>query len=131
MLPPCGPAGTCSTWGAAGAGPRRAPPRSARPGRGFGLALSGPRLPRARAAAEAAGLGNASFRQGDAQVEPLEPVSFDTVISRFGVMFFADPVAAFANIRSAARPGGRLGFARWQPLAANQWVLVPRGALAG
>jgi SAM-dependent methyltransferase len=70
------------------------------------------------------------FRQGDAQVEPLESASFDTVISRFGVMFFADPVAAFANIRSAARPGGRLVFACWQPLAANQWMLVPGAALA-
>jgi SAM-dependent methyltransferase len=87
-------------------------------------------LARAQADAEAAGLGNAVFRQGDAQVEPLEPASFDTVISRFGVMFFADPVAAFANIRSAARPGGRLVFACWQPLAANQWMLVPGAALA-
>ena len=87
-------------------------------------------LARAQADAEAAGLGNASFRQGDAQVEPLEPASFDTVISRFGVMFFADPVAAFANIRSATRAGGRLVFACWQPLAANQWMLVPGAALA-
>ena len=45
-------------------------------------------------------------------------------------MFFADPVAAFANIRSATRPGGRLVFACWQPLAANQWMLVPGAALA-
>ena len=45
-------------------------------------------------------------------------------------MFFADPVAAFANIRSATRPGGRLAFVCWQPLAANQWLLVPGAALA-
>jgi hypothetical protein len=45
-------------------------------------------------------------------------------------MFFADPVAAFANIRSATRPGGRLTFVCWQPLAANQWLLVPGTALA-
>ena len=63
-------------------------------------------------------------------MEPLEPGRFGTVISRFGVMFFADPVAAFANIRSATRPGGRLVFACWQPLAANQWMLVPGAALA-
>ena len=96
----------------------------------LGLDLSGPMLARARADAEAAGLANAVFLQGDAQVHPLEPARFDTVISRFGVMFFADPVAAFANIRSATRPGGRLVFACWQPLAANQWLLVPGAALA-
>jgi SAM-dependent methyltransferase len=45
-------------------------------------------------------------------------------------MFFADPVAAFANIRSATRPGGRLVFVCWQPLAANEWLLVPGAALA-
>jgi SAM-dependent methyltransferase len=45
-------------------------------------------------------------------------------------MFFADPVAAFANIRSATRPGGRLVFVCWQPQAANQWLLVPGAALA-
>src|SRR6185437_16325653 len=98
--------------------------------RALGLDLSGPMLARAQADAEAAGLGNAAFRQGDAQVESLEPAGFDTVISRFGVMFFADPVAAFANIRSAVRPGGRLVFACWQPLAANDWLLVPGAALA-
>ena len=58
------------------------------------------------------------------------PAGFGTAISRFGVMFFADPVAAFANIRSAVRPGGRLVFACWQPMAANEWMLVPQAALA-
>jgi SAM-dependent methyltransferase len=100
------------------------------PGQAVGLDLSGPMLARARAAAEAAGLRNAVFQQGDAQVHPLEPARFDVVISRFGTMFFADPVAAFANIRSATRPGGRLAFVCWQPLAAQQWLLVPGAALA-
>ncbi len=100
------------------------------PGQATGLDLSGPMLARARADAEAAGLANALFQQGDAQVHRFEPAGFDTVISRFGVMFFADPVAAFANIRSATRPGGRLAFVCWQPLAANQWLLVPATALA-
>ena len=76
------------------------------------------------------GLGNVLFLQGDAQVHQLEPARFDAVLSRFGVMFFADPVAAFANIRSASRSGGRLVFACWQPLAENQWLLVPGAALA-
>jgi SAM-dependent methyltransferase len=100
------------------------------PGQAVGLDLSGPMLARARASAEAAGLGNAVFQQGDAQVHLLEPARFDAVISRFGTMFFADPVAAFANIRSGTRPGGRLAFVCWQPLAANQWLLVPGAALA-
>jgi len=100
------------------------------PGQAVGLDLSGPMLARARATAEAAGLRNAVFQQGDAQVHPLEPASFDAVISRFGTMFFADPVAAFANIRSATRPGGRLAFVCWQPLAAQQWLLVSGAALA-
>jgi len=99
------------------------------PGQGVGVDLSGPMLARARARAEAAGLGNAVFQQGDAQVHPFGPARFDTVISRFGTMFFADPVAAFANVRSAVRPGGRLIFVCWQPLAANQWLLVPGAAL--
>ena len=100
------------------------------PGQAVGIDLSGPMLARARTDAEAAGLGNVVFQRGDAQVHPLEPARFDTVISRFGTMFFADPVAAFANIRSAIRPGGRLVFVCWQSLAANQWLLVPGGALA-
>ena len=100
------------------------------PGQGVGVDLSGPMLARARARAEAAGLSNAVFQQGDAQVHPFGPARFDTVISRFGTMFFADPVAAFANVRSAVRPGGRLIFVCWQPLAANQWLLVPGAALA-
>jgi SAM-dependent methyltransferase len=100
------------------------------PGQAVGIDLSAPMLARARAGAEAAGHGNVVFQQGDAQVHPLAPTRFDAVISRFGVMFFADPVAAFANIRSATRPAGRLVFVCWQPLAANQWLLVPGAALA-
>ena len=99
------------------------------PGQAVGLDLSGPMLARARADAEAAGLGNLLFLQGDAQVHELEPARFDVVLSRFGVMFFTDPVAAFANVRSATRPGGRLVFVCWQPLDANQWLQVPGAAL--
>jgi len=60
----------------------------------------------------------------------VEPGAFDVVISRFGVMFFADPPAAFANISSAVRSGGRLAMLVWQPLAANEWITAMRGALA-
>ena len=64
----------------------------------MGLDVSGPMLACARRRADAAGIASVSFRNGDAQVCPLPPASFDAVVSRFGVMFFDDPVAAFANI---------------------------------
>ncbi|TDD44088.1 class I SAM-dependent methyltransferase [Saccharopolyspora elongata] len=75
-----------------------------------GLDLSAPMLQRARNTAARAGIANVSFEQGDAQVHPFQDGEFDVAISRFGVMFFADPVAAFTNIRRALRPGGRLAF---------------------
>ena len=77
-----------------------------------------------RAAEE--GLTNVTFEQADAQVEPFADGRFDVVISRFGVMFFSDPVAAFANLARATRPGGRLALVVWQPFAGNEWVEVPR-----
>ncbi|PNV32735.1 methyltransferase type 11 [Streptomyces sp. DH-12] len=75
-----------------------------------GIDLSAPMLERARATAEAEGLPHVTHVQADAQVHPFEPASFDVALSRFGVMFFADPVAAFTNIAGALRPGGRLAF---------------------
>ncbi len=66
---------------------------------------------------------------GDAQTYPFASGSVDVVIGRFGTMFFSDPVAAFANIATALRPGGRLVLATWQPLGANEWLLVPGAAL--
>ena len=54
---------------------------------------------------------------------------FDLVISRFGVMFFADPQAAFANIRDHIKPGGRMAFVCWQSPKVNAWVMVPMAAL--
>jgi len=94
----------------------------------LGLDLSGPMLATARQRAAGAGLTHARFEQGDAQVHPLGEAFFDGVTSRFGVMFFNDPVAAFANLARATRPGGRLAFACWQDLAANEWLMVPAGA---
>lgn len=85
--------------------------RRARLGHASGLDLSGPMLARARDRAAAEQVPNVSFEQGDAQVYPFPDAAFDVAISRFGVMFFADPVAAFANIRRALRPAGRLAFA--------------------
>jgi SAM-dependent methyltransferase len=79
-------------------------------GHATGLDLSGPMLAEARTRAQREGIANASFVQGDAQIHPFEAGAFDAAISRFGVMFFADPVAAFANVGRALVPGGRLAF---------------------
>jgi SAM-dependent methyltransferase len=87
-------------------------------------------LARARERAAAAGIANVSFEQADAQVHEFAGAPFDVLLSRFGVMFFADPVAAFANLRRAAAPEGRLAAVVWQPFARNEWVSVPHTALA-
>lgn len=68
-----------------------------------------------------AGLSQLRFMHHDAQDAELPPHSFDLAISRFGVMFFADPVAAFATIAKALRPGGRMVFAAWAGTAHNPW----------
>jgi SAM-dependent methyltransferase len=94
----------------------------------LGLDISGPMLGCARQRADAAGIASVSFRQGDAQVYPLPTASFDAVVSRFGVMFFDDPVAAFTNLGRALRPGGRIAFTCWRELAVNDWLMVPAGA---
>jgi SAM-dependent methyltransferase len=76
----------------------------------LGVDISAPMLERARADAAEQGIANVRFEQGDAQVHPFPHGGFDVAISRGGVMFFGDPVAGFANIRRALRPGGRLVF---------------------
>ena len=65
------------------------------------------------------------FVEADAQTHAFEPERYDVVFSRFGVMFFEDPVAAFANIWSALRKSGRLAFCCWQPRAVNPFMTVP------
>ena len=85
-----------------------------------GIDVSAAVLAFARRAAE--GLGQVRFIQADAQAPPFAPASFDAAFSRFGVMFFADPVAAFANIRRSLRPGGRLAFVCWRPMTENPWM---------
>ncbi|MEU8262123.1 methyltransferase domain-containing protein [Micromonospora sp. NPDC048999] len=79
-------------------------------GHAVGVDLSAPMLDRARASAAEEGVANVEFVRGDAQVHPFPPDGFDVALSRFGVMFFADPVAAFVNVGRALRPGGRLAF---------------------
>jgi ubiquinone/menaquinone biosynthesis C-methylase UbiE len=73
----------------------------------LGIDISRPMLELARARARAAAIKNVRFEQADAQIYAFEPRAFDYAFSRFGVMFFADPVAAFANLRAALRQGGR------------------------
>jgi SAM-dependent methyltransferase len=72
-----------------------------------------------------AGRRNVSLVEADAQTHKFDPGRFDLIASRFGVMFFADPTAAFANLFVAARPGGRLCFACWGPLDDNEHWLIP------
>jgi SAM-dependent methyltransferase len=98
-------------------------------GHALGLDISEMLVARARESATAEGVGNVSFTVGDAQDHPFEPASVDVAISRFGVMFFADAAAAFANVGRALAPGGRLAFACWQDLPHNHWILVPLGAM--
>ena len=93
-----------------------------------GVDLSEAVLAYARRAAQ--GHRHVSCVQGDAQTFPFEPASFDAAFSRFGVMFFADPIAAFANIRRSLKPGGRLAFVCWRALAENALDSVPFGAAA-
>jgi SAM-dependent methyltransferase len=90
----------------------------------LGLDISGPMLEVARRRAEEAGAEGLEFRQADAQVAAL-PGGRDAVFSRFGVMFFADPTVAFRNLRRSLRPGGRLAFVCWRPLAENLWMRLP------
>jgi SAM-dependent methyltransferase len=91
----------------------------------LGVDVSEPFLSVAREDARAARLAHVTFRRGDAQTEPFAP-EHDLVFSRFGVMFFQDPVAAFANLRVSLRPGGRLLMIVWRRLDENEWAALPR-----
>jgi ubiquinone/menaquinone biosynthesis C-methylase UbiE len=89
----------------------------------LGVDISTPMLARARELAPK----NlpVDFVLADATVYPFDPRHFDLVASRFGVMFFADPVISFANLRTALRPSGRLAFACWREPRENPWMMVP------
>lgn len=100
-------------------------------GAAVGLDISTVMLARARQAAHDAGLSHVRFENADAQTHRFSAPEFDVVFSRFGVMFFTDPVSAFANLATGLRPGGRLGFVCWQALQQNAWAFIPlRAALA-
>jgi SAM-dependent methyltransferase len=99
-------------------------------GRALGIDISAPMLGLARRRATEAGAGNVEFVEADAQVHPFGGGRLDAILSRFGVMFFDDPEAAFANLAGALHPGGRLAFACWRDLFHNEWMLVPGAAAA-
>jgi SAM-dependent methyltransferase len=88
-----------------------------------GVDLSAAVLAFARRTAK--GRARVRFVEGDAQLFPFEPASFDAAFFRFGVMFFADPIAAFVNIRRSLTPGGRLAFVCWRALEENALDSVP------
>ncbi len=71
------------------------------------------------------GTGQAEFIQADASTIAFPKTMFDVLFSRFGVMFFGDPVAAFANLHKAMKPEGRLAFACWRASSDNPWVSIP------
>lgn len=96
----------------------------------LGVDISAPLVAAAKARAETEGLRGAAFIEADAQTQRFDAGVFDAVISRFGVMFFDDPVAAFANLRAATAPGGRLTFMAWRSPAENPFFVTAAMALA-
>jgi SAM-dependent methyltransferase len=93
----------------------------------LGIDISGPMLARARELAPKG--APVDFALADATVYPFDPESFDLLVSRFGVMFFAEPVVSFANLRRALRPSGRLAFACWREPRENPWMMAPLQAI--
>jgi SAM-dependent methyltransferase len=97
-------------------------------GQVLGIDISRPMLAVARRRIEAQGLTQASFTEADAQTCAFEPGARDAAFSRFGVMFFEDPKAAFANIRRGLKSGGRLAFICWRPFFEQAWMATPIAA---
>ncbi|MCA8083843.1 class I SAM-dependent methyltransferase [Burkholderia cenocepacia] len=96
-------------------------------GQVLGVDISEPLIDRARALAPKD--SRALFQMADASSAELPEGAFDILFSRFGVMFFDDPTAAFAHMRRALRPGGRVAFVCWRGAAENDWMRLPMGAL--
>ena len=104
--------------------------RLASAGSVLGLDINQRMLDEAAARTRRDGPANVRYEWADAQVHPFDVAAFDVVISRYGVMFFADRLAAFANLAAALRPGGRLAVLVWQALDRNPWMVALRAALA-
>jgi SAM-dependent methyltransferase len=103
--------------------------RLASEGSALGVDASKEMIERARSRAAAEGIRNVTFEQGDAQDVRFPPLGFDQVISRFGTMFFRDPIAAFSNIGHGMRPSGRLLMMVWQASERNEWSQSIHGAI--
>jgi SAM-dependent methyltransferase len=95
-----------------------------------GVDVSEEMLDVARRRSAAEGLRNVVFERADAQVQAFPAAHFDLCVSRFGVMFFADPVAAFTNLARAMRPGARLVLMVWRGRDRNEWATAPRSVVA-
>ncbi|HVN91021.1 MAG TPA: class I SAM-dependent methyltransferase [Candidatus Binataceae bacterium] len=93
----------------------------------LGIDVSAPMLDRARQRAQESALSNLALVEADASTYPFDGTA-DLIFSRFGVMFFADPVAAFSNLRRALRPGGRVTFVCFRQREQNAWWRVPMTA---
>jgi SAM-dependent methyltransferase len=104
--------------------------RTAEAGVAIGVDISAAAIQEARRLARAEGLRNVKFMHADAEVHQFPPETIDIVISRFGTMFFRDPVAGFANIARALRVGGRLALIVWQGRELNEWAMSIQNALA-
>lgn len=95
-----------------------------REGTVYGVDVSTPMLEVANERLGASGLTQLSFAHGDAATADL-PGNIDLLFSRFGVMFFDDPAAAFAHMRAAMKPGGRVAFVCWRHPRENPWAMAP------
>src|SRR5688500_12669950 len=101
----------------------------AKDGAALGVDTAEGALRKARQVTRAAGLRNVDYACADAARLPFPPAAFDVAISRFGTMFFADPVSAFTNIHGALRPAGRLVMMVWQAAHTNAWAVAIHRAL--
>ncbi|PWJ16505.1 class I SAM-dependent methyltransferase [Jannaschia seohaensis] len=113
----------CGTGASTLAAARRAPD-----GESFGIDISRPLLERAEIRAREIGVENASFLLADAQTHPFPKGAFDILISRIGMSFFSDSVAAFENLTKALKAGGRMAFVCWAAVSENPWFLIPKKA---
>ena len=105
--------------------------RLAREGSALGVDISASAIERARELAQAQGVRNVTFECADVQVHRFPQERFDLAMSRFGTMFFDDPVAAFSNVGRALRPAGRLVMMVWQAHERNEWDVAIHRSLAG
>jgi len=103
--------------------------RAAQSGTALGVDVSAPAIQSARELARVEQLGNVTFEEANAQTHNFPQDHFDLAISRFGTMFFDNPVDAFANIRKALRPAGRLTMMVWQSAEHNEWAVAIHQAL--